>query len=83
MVLAQEIGPQRVRVNVVSPGHTEKHAVPADSALWSDAQREAAAASALRRLVTADDVANAVLFFASELSEAVTGQWIRVNAGRV
>ena len=83
MVLAQEIGPQGVRVNVVSPGHTEKHAVPADSALWSDAQREAAAASALRRLVTADDVANVVLFFASELSASVTGQWIRVNAGRV
>ena len=32
---------------------------------------------------TAQDVANVVLFFVSDLSGFVTGQWVRVNGGRL
>jgi len=84
-VLAQEIGPLGIRVNVVSPGHTDRsdddiNERPDD---LTEAQRKVAETTALRRLGTAQDVANVVLFFASDLSGFVTGQWLRVNGGRV
>ncbi len=81
MVLAQEWGPRGVRVNVVSPGGTAID--PPDYDHLTQRQRDAIAATALRRLGTAADVADAVLFFASDLSSFVTGQWLRVNGGRV
>jgi len=40
-----------------------------------------AAASDLKRLPTEDEVASAVLFFASELSSGITGQTLDVNCG--
>ena len=76
-VLAQDVGPRGVRVNVVSPGFT-------DVGRASEAQKQAVAArTALRRAGTPEDVAGAVLFFASDLSSFVTGQWLRVNGGAV
>lgn len=75
--LAQDIGPRGVRVNVVSPGFT-------DVGRASDERKQAVAArTALRRVGTPEDVAGAVLFFASDLSAFVTGQWLRVNGGAV
>jgi 3-oxoacyl-[acyl-carrier protein] reductase len=84
-VLAQELGPQGVRVNTVSPGHTLKDVVEpnVEQAPVSDGQREIIATTALRRMGTAGDVANVVLFFASDLSGFATGQWVRVNGGRL
>ncbi len=81
MVLAQEWGPSGIRVNVVSPGSTAKE--PVDQANLNDKQKQLAAQIALRRIGTADDVADVVLFFVSDLSSFVTGQWVRVNGGRV
>jgi 3-oxoacyl-[acyl-carrier protein] reductase len=77
-VLAQDVGPEHgVRVNVVSPGFT-------DTGRASDERKRAVAQqTALRRVGTPDDVAGAVLFFASDLSAFVTGQWLRVNGGLV
>jgi len=84
-VLAQELGPQGVRVNVVSPGHTytgddDPNAHPEQ---YTPGQKQIVETTALRRLGTAQDVANVVLFFVSDLSGFVTGQWMRVNGGRV
>jgi 3-oxoacyl-[acyl-carrier protein] reductase len=84
-VLAQELGPQGVRVNVVSPGHTytgddDPNARPE---AMTSGQKQIVETTALRRLGTAQDVANVVLFFVSDLSGFVTGQWVRVNGGRV
>ena len=80
-VLAQEWGPKGVRVNIVSPGSTAKQAVDYEN--LTESQRRTLAGTALRRLGTAEDVADAVLYFASDLSGFVTGQWLRVNGGRV
>jgi 3-oxoacyl-[acyl-carrier protein] reductase len=84
-ILAQELGPRGVRVNVVSPGHTDRGDADPNRApeTWTPRQKEVAETTALRRLGTAQDVANAVLFFVSDLSGFVTGQWLRVNGGRV
>ena len=84
-VLAQELGPQGIRVNVVSPGHTDRgDADPNEQPdAYTSSQRQIVESTALRRLGTARDVANTVLFFVSDLSGFVTGQWLRVNGGRV
>jgi 3-oxoacyl-[acyl-carrier protein] reductase len=74
-MLAQDAGPRGVRVNVVSPGVTDTDHAPEED------KPGAIARAALRRLGTPDDVAGAVLFFASDLSAFVTGQWLRVDGG--
>jgi 3-oxoacyl-[acyl-carrier protein] reductase len=76
-MLAQDIGPRGIRVNVVSPGFTD-----VGNAEPSEEEKQAIAANtALRRYGISDDVAGAVLFFASDLSAFVTGQWLRVDGG--
>jgi 3-oxoacyl-[acyl-carrier protein] reductase len=84
-VLAQELGPQGIRVNTVSPGHTFSGDTDpnADPSQYTEHQKNIADTTALRRLGTAQDVANVVLFFVSDLSGFVTGNWIRVNGGRL
>lgn len=84
-VLAQELGPSGVRVNVVSPGHTytgddDPNTYPET---LTPQQKQIIETTALRRHGIAQDVANVVLFFASDLSGFVTGQWVRVNGGRI
>ena len=77
VMLAQDIGPRGIRVNVVSPGYIDYgQAGPTE-----EEKRAVLQGTALRRLGVPDDVAGAVLFFASDLSAFVTGQWLQVNGG--
>ena len=39
--------------------------------------------TALERLASADEVAKAVLFLASDLSSGITGEMLPVNAGQI
>ena len=84
-VLALELGSKGIRVNVVSPGHTEKDnpAINSDPSQYTESQKRLVENTALRRIGTAQDVANVVLFYVSDLAGFVTGQWLRVNGGRV
>jgi len=84
-VLAQELGPQGIRVNTVSPGHTYSGDTDPnlDPSQYTEHQKNIADTTALRRVGTAQDVANVVLFFVSDLSSFVTGNWVRVNGGRL
>jgi NAD(P)-dependent dehydrogenase (short-subunit alcohol dehydrogenase family) len=89
--LAVELGPANIRVNTVVPGwmlspSLEQWFASAGAAKDSGAANERAAAesrTALGRLPTAADCADAVLFFASDMSSAITGQTLDVNAGEV
>jgi 3-oxoacyl-[acyl-carrier protein] reductase len=76
-MLAQDVGPRGVRVNVVSPGYI---ATPSSGAT-DEEKRAIAEHTALHRLGVPDDVAGAVLFFASDLSAFITGQCLQVNGG--
>lgn len=76
-MLAQDVGPRGVRVNVVSPGFI---ATPSSGATEEE-KRAITEHAALRRLGVPNDVAGAVLFFASDLSAFITGQWLQVNGG--
>ena len=75
--LAQEVGPDGIRANVVSPGGTDtsfQGNAPAPSQT-----QDSTAHNALRRQGVPDDVAGVVLFLCSDLAGFVTGQAIRVN----
>ena len=87
--LASELGPLGVRVNSVAPGYIwgqvlkDYFAQQARDAGCSidDVYNAAAAGSDLKRLVTEDDVASAILFFISEMASGITGQTLDVNCG--
>jgi len=87
--LADELGPSGVGVTVVHPGlvETERTArLVADRAAASGRTEEQvradlAAGSSLRRLVTAEEVANVVVFLCSPLAVAVTGDAVGVGGG--
>lgn len=79
--LASDLGPFGITVNCVAPGLV----YPTDSSrAATDEQRDALeAATPLRRLATPEDVAGAVLFFASGWSGFVTGGCLFVDGGLV
>lgn len=75
--LAQEVGPDGIRANVVSPGGTN---TAFQGNAPSPAEKQGGAAhNALRRGGVPDDVAGVVLFLCSDLAGFITGQAIRVN----
>jgi 3-oxoacyl-[acyl-carrier protein] reductase len=82
--LAHELGPHGITVNSVAPGLITSN--PASIAQWESygTTKQAAMlnAIALRRLGTAQDIANAVLFFASPLADFVNGQILQVDGGK-
>ncbi len=86
---ALDLGRRGVRVNAVAPGPIATEALlarmrrreaelglPVEKALAA-----AAAATALGRIATPDEVAAATLFLASDLSSGITGQLLPVDAG--
>lgn len=87
--LATELGPGGVRVNTVVPNYIWTEGLKSWFAYQAaergvsveDVYAETAAAFDLRRLPDPGDVANAVLFLASDLARAITGQSLNVDAG--
>jgi 3-oxoacyl-[acyl-carrier protein] reductase len=76
--LARELAPRNVLVNAVSPGIIRGGM----SDELDDEQVEAIRSHVpLRRMGTGEEVANAVLFLCSGMSDYITGQVIRVNGG--
>jgi enoyl-[acyl-carrier protein] reductase I len=78
--LASDMGPDNIRVNAISAGpiRTLASAAIGDFHKMLHHYEETAP---LRRLVTPDDVGNVATFLGSDLSSAVTGQIIYVDAG--
>jgi len=87
--LSTELGPRGVRVNSVAPGYIwadqlrgyfaylgAKRGVPAEQVY-----EETASAIDLRRLPEPDEIADAVVFLASDMARAITGQCLDVNGG--
>jgi NAD(P)-dependent dehydrogenase (short-subunit alcohol dehydrogenase family) len=86
---ALDLGPDGIRVNAIGPGPVATDALrerlafrESEGGLAADeAIRQAAAGTALGRMVTEDDVARVALFLASDLASGVTGALIPVDAG--
>ena len=78
--LAKEVGPSGIRVNCITPGLIDTKM----NSCYNEEELEAVVCETpLCRIGTADDVANAAVFLASEKASFVTGQIIGVNGGYV
>lgn len=75
---AREMAKRNVTVNAVAPGFI---ATAMTDALPEKVREELAAQIPLERLGSADDIANAVVFLASEASGYITGHVLSVNGG--
>lgn len=87
--LARELGAHGIRVNSVLPGYIFGPALQGYFKFQADQrgvdpQRvydEVAAGIALGKIPEPEEIAGAVVFFASDLSQAITGQTLDVNGG--
>ncbi len=76
--LAAELGPEGIRVNTVAPGLT----LTDSTTTMSNRIKETAAANCpLRRNGLPRDIAGAILFLASDLSQFMTGTYLPVDGG--
>jgi 3-oxoacyl-[acyl-carrier protein] reductase len=82
--LSQDLGPSGITCNAVAPGFVRSN--PATERQWeaygAEGQARLVAGIHLRRLGTAEDIAHAVLFLASEQAAWISGQILSVDGGR-
>lgn len=76
--LAHDFGPE-VRINAVGPGATRTASL--ESVLTPEIEETMLKHTPIKRLGKAEDIAGAMLYFASPISEWVSGQTIFVNGG--
>jgi 2-hydroxycyclohexanecarboxyl-CoA dehydrogenase len=89
--LAREVGRYGITLNVVCPALTvpESEEEFGETSMWKagveffgpEAREKAKQRYALRRLGTADEIAGAVLFLASDAAAFITGQTLSVSGG--
>ncbi len=87
--LAREVGASGIRVNTVCPGAVESQmntdTMARDARRYGttveDVERRILTRTALGRLVQPADVADAVVFLASDLSSCITGESLAVTGG--
>lgn len=88
--VAREIGRYGIRINVVCPGVTvPKPEEMGEGSMWKEmikmfppeVQEKIAKTYPLRRLGKGEDIANAVLFLASDAASFITGQTLSVSGG--
>ena len=82
--LSWELGPAGVTVNAVAPGFVLSN--PASRKQWesygSEGQERLIEGLHTKRLGTAEDIAAAILFLASDIAGWITGQTLSVDGGR-
>lgn len=87
--LAWELGPHNIRVNLISPGPVEgerivrviQNMASIQGISQEEAQRLFLRDTPLARMIPPEDIANAALFLASDLSGSTTGEDLNVSAG--
>jgi 3-oxoacyl-[acyl-carrier protein] reductase len=72
---AHELGPYGITVNVISPGAVQTGWMP------EDLEKSLAESYPLRRIGQPEDIAKAVIFFASRQADWITGQVLYVGGG--
>lgn len=82
--LAHELGPWGITANNVAPGFVRSN--PSTERQWNalgpEGQDKLVQGIALKRLGSADDIAHAVLFFASDAAGWISGQVLSVDGGK-
>ena len=77
--LAKELGPMGIRVNAIAPGPVETEMI---HQYKDDMLEKLASESALRRLGRKEEIAQVVLFLASDQASYINGEIIKVDGGR-
>lgn len=78
--VAKELGSRNIRCNAIAPGFIETEMT---EALSEEVRKNWVEGIPLKRGGSPDDVANAVVFLASDMSSYITGQTINVCGGMV
>jgi 3-oxoacyl-[acyl-carrier protein] reductase len=82
--LGHELGPWQITVNCIAPGFVLSN--PTTQRQWEsygeEGQRRLVENIALKRLGSPDDIANGVLFFASDEANWISGQVLSIDGGR-
>jgi 3-oxoacyl-[acyl-carrier protein] reductase len=82
--LAHELGPWGITVNCIAPGFVRSN--PTTEKQWQsygpEGQNRLIENIALKRLGSPEDIANGVLFLASEQAGWITGQTLAIDGGR-
>jgi 3-oxoacyl-[acyl-carrier protein] reductase len=82
--LAHELGPSGITVNCVAPGFVRCN--PTTEKQWQaygeEGQARLVGSIATRRLGKPEDIANAVMFLASDYASWISGQTLSVDGGR-
>jgi NAD(P)-dependent dehydrogenase (short-subunit alcohol dehydrogenase family) len=78
---AQEYSSRGLRVNAISPGGIETPAIARYFEKFPDVRQRTVDSHAMRRLGTPDELAEAVVWLASERSSYVTGANLLVDGG--
>lgn len=76
--LAYELGNMGIRVNAVAPGTTETKMI---NAMADSIKQEMVAKTALGRTANPSEIADAILYLASDNASYITGQTLRVDGG--
>jgi 3-oxoacyl-[acyl-carrier protein] reductase len=77
---AKELAPMNIRVNAVAPGLIQTSMI---QSIPEDKRKSLESQIAMGRVGSSQDVANTILFLASDLSSYVTGQVIGVDGGLI
>jgi 3-oxoacyl-[acyl-carrier protein] reductase len=80
-VLANELGPRKIRVNAISPGVVETEGTHAQGFIGSDFEKNAIAQTPLGRTGQPGDIAGVALFLASDDSRWLTGEKLVASGG--
>jgi len=80
-VLAQELGPRRIRVNAVNPGLVETEGTHATGMIGSELEAGAKAKTPLGRIGQPQDIASIVTFLASDDSYWLNGEQLVASGG--
>ena len=80
-VLAAELGPKGIRVNVLAPGSTRTDMNSEKSGKTKEEEAQEIAATALRRIGEPEDIADAAALLASDDARWITGAWLDASGG--
>jgi 3-oxoacyl-[acyl-carrier protein] reductase len=81
LALAAELGPRKIRVNVIAPGGVETEGTHTAGVVGSDFEKQIVARTALGRFGQPDDIAKVALFLASDESAWMTGERLQASGG--
>jgi 3-oxoacyl-[acyl-carrier protein] reductase len=80
-VLAKELGPRKIRVNAVNPGMVETEGAKAGGFTEGEFRKQIESQTPLGRIGQPQDIATAVVFFASPESAWISGETLVIAGG--